>query len=230
MEQERSLSPAGIEAYLVARPRRLRWLEWLSGRRYRVSKFSDRSTPLVVTAHQARDAGRAREFSVAIEQDWALTPPECREAYDEILFRAPGLVIVQLRRKNLCGCLGHRHVIVKEAPFAEPHEAFAGAGVGELDIAYDRIGGWQSLPLSDIALDARFLEGSRLEDFHARQFRLRALSVLLHEIHHLVFPQESESAVRARSLKFYHDALASYVERTSATLSFTIDRSFSRLG
>jgi hypothetical protein len=184
----------------------------------------------VVTAHQTRDARRAREISLAIELDWASAPPECRETYDEILFRAPSLVIVQLRRKNLCGCLGHRHVNVKEAPFAEPHEAFAGATVGELDIAYDRIGTWQSLPLSDMALDAKFLEGSRLEDFRARQFRLRALSVLLHEIHHLVSPQESESAVRERSLKFYHDALASYVESVSRTLSFTMDRSFSRLG
>jgi hypothetical protein len=36
--------------------------------------------------------------------------------------------------------------------------------------------------------------------------------------------------VRQRSLGFYHDALASYVENAMATLSFTIDRSFSRLG
>jgi len=69
-----------------------------------------------------------------------------------------------------------------------------------------------------------------LEEFHARQFRLRMLSVLLHETNHLVAPDEPETSVRERSLAFYHDALASYVENTIAMLSLTIDRSFSRLG
>ncbi len=230
MHHDGVLSPSGIEAYLAARPRWVRWPEWLSGRRYRLTRLGDRSAPLVAIAHQLRDASRARTLALALEQDWVLAPAECREVYDEILLRAPGIVVVQLRRKNLCGCLGHRHVVVKERPFAEAHEAFGGAGVGELDLAYDRIATWQSLPLSDGALDARFLEGTRLEDFHARQFRLRALSVLLHEINHLVSPQEPESSVRERSLRFYHDALAHYVQNTISTLSLTIDRSFSRLG
>jgi hypothetical protein len=56
------------------------------------------------------------------------------------------------------------------------------------------------------------------------------LSVVLHETNHLVFPHEPESSVRGRSLGFYRDALASYVEGAMATMSFTIDRSFSRFG
>jgi hypothetical protein len=195
-----------------------------------MARLGDRPEPRVVVAHSFRDAARARQIQFAVEQDWAQTPSHCREAYDEILFKAPGIVVVQLRRTNVCGCLGHRHVVVKEAPFAESHEAFGGESCGELDIAYERVKTWQAMPLMDTALDARFLEGSRLEEFHIEQFRLRLLSVLLHEMNHLVFPHEPEASVRERSMAFYRDALAHYVENTLGTLSLTIDRSFSRFG
>jgi hypothetical protein len=230
MEKDNLPTPGAVETYLRSLPRRIRWRLWLSGRRYLTTRFLDRTAPLVVIAHSFRDASRAAQLALAIEQDWFLAPAASREAYEEILFKAPGLVIVQLRRKNLCGCLGHRHVLVNELPFVVAHEAFRAAGTGEMDIAYDRIGTWAALPISDGALDARFLAGSRLEEFHAEQFRLRVLSVLLHEINHLVFPQEPESSVRERSLAFYREALAHYVERTISTMSFTIDRSFSRFG
>lgn len=230
MESEQFLSPAAVEEYLRSLPRWVRWRRWASGRRYRVTLFSDRPGPLIVIAHSFRDAAMAQQLAHAVEQDWPAVPERYREAYQEILGKAPGLIVVQLRRRNVCGCLGHRHIVVKETTFAEPHDAFGGARVGEMDIAYERIETWHALPLSDTALDARFREGSRLEEFRAQQFRLRMLSVLLHETNHLVFPGEEESAVRQRSLGFYHDALASYVEDAVASLSLTIDRSFSRLG
>jgi hypothetical protein len=230
MENPYFPSPASVEEYLGALPRWTHLRQWASGRRYRVARFADRARPLVIVAHSFRDAARARQLALAVEQDWAGVPNRCREAYDEILFKAPGLIVVQLRRKNVCGCLGHRHLVVKEPPFAESHEAFGGARVGEMDLAYERVETWQALPLSDTALDTKFLEGPRLKEFHAQQFRLRLLSVLLHETNHLVTPDEPETSVRERSLGFYRDALASYVESAIATLSLTIDRSFSRLG
>jgi hypothetical protein len=165
----------------------------------------------------------------AVERDWAEAPPECREAYGEILEDSPKLVIIQFRRTNICGCLGHRHVIVKEPPFAEPHEALGGDPAGELDIAYERVERWLALPLTDMALDAQFVAGSRLREFQAERLRLQFLSILLHEINHMVRPQEPEVSIRARSLAFYRDALAKYVADTKASLSLTIDRSFSRL-
>jgi hypothetical protein len=165
----------------------------------------------------------------ALEHNWAEVPGQCREPYDEILFRAPQLIVIQLHRTNVCGCLGHRHVVVREAPFAMPHEAFGGDQAGEMDIAFERVKTWQALPLSETALDAKFLEGSRLEEFHAAQFRLRLLSIVLHETNHLVQPREPETSVRERSLAFYREALAAYTENAIATLSLTIDRSFSRL-
>lgn len=224
------VSDSAIDDYLRARPRWIRWREWALGRRYRVSRFQDRPRPLVVVAHSFRDAASAAQLTLAAEQDWTQVPSRYRDAYDEILFKAPEIVVVQLRRTNVCGCLGHRHVVVKEAPFAESHEAFGGAICGEVDIAYERVEAWKALPLMDTALDTKFLEGSRLEEFHAEQLRLRLLSVLLHETNHLVFPQEPETSVRERSLAFYRDALAHYVENAMGTLSFTIDRSFSRFG
>jgi hypothetical protein len=219
-----------IESYLASRPRAARWLEWLAGRRYRLAVFPDRPLPVVVVAHRGHNPARAEQVARAIEHDWAETPAHCREAYEEILAHAPGLIVVQLRRKNLCGCLGHRHILVKEAPFCEPHDAFGDAAVGEMDIAFDRVESWLALPLMDTALDTQFIAGSRRKEFHNQQLRFRLLSILLHETHHMVAPQATESAVRERSLAFYREALANYVEIARASLSFTIDRSFSRLG
>ena len=234
MELSQTLSPAAIDDYLQSRPRWVRWSGWVRGRKYRITRFPDRPEPLVVIAHQAYagfgDAWAARQIALAIEQDWAAAPAHCREAFDEMLLAAPGIVVIQLRRKNLCGCLGHRHVLVKERPFAEAHQAFQGAGVGEMDIAYQRVETWQALPLSDTALDTKFLDGSRQVEFRGKQFRLKLLSILLHEINHLVSPREPENSVRKRSLTFYHDSLGHYVDDAIATLSLTIDRSFSRFG
>lgn len=230
MTTEYSLSSAAILEYLHSRPRWVRWQEWLRGRRYLSTRFGDRSRPVVIVAHSSRDGRAARQVSLALEQDWVEAPQNGRNVYDEILFCAPGLIVIQLRQNNLCGCLGHRHPAVREAPFAESHDAFGGAAVGELDIAYKRVETWQALPLSDTALDAKFLEGSRLDEFHKKQFRLKLLSIVLHEINHLVTPQVAESIIRERSMAFYHDSVGNYVENAVGTLSLTIDRSFSRLG
>jgi hypothetical protein len=233
-----ALQPAAILDYLDSRPRFIRWHDQLRGRRYRVAKLSrvaealpgDGPAPLlVVIAHRWRDTTVARRMQQGLEEDWPSVPLVYREAYQTILASAPGLIVLDLRRNNRCGCLGHRHPIVREQPFSEPHEMFCGAAIGEVDIAWRRVEAWPALPLQDTALDARFFEGSRLDDFRSRQFRLRLLSVFLHETNHLVFPGEAEDSVRARSLNFYRDALSSYVEEACHTLSFTIDRSFSRM-
>lgn len=229
MDCGHTISAALIQEYLHSRRRLVRSIEWLAGRRYRLARFGDRRTPLLVIAHSVRDSRTSRQVALAAERDWLEVPGTCHEAYDEILFRAPDMIVVQLRRRNLCGCLGHRHVFVREAPFAEPHEAFGGAAIGEMDIAWQRVETWQALPLTDTAFDTKFLEGSRQVEFRAQQFRLKILSIILHEINHLVSGQEPESSIRERSLGFYREALTHYMEETMASLSLTIDRSFSRL-
>jgi hypothetical protein len=228
MVQEPSVIPDAVKAYLHSRPRWIRWREWLVGRRYAFAAFPDRPKPLVVVAYSHRDSVKALEMVRAVKQGWAEAPQQCRDAYEEILQDAPKLVIIQFRRTNICGCLGHRHVVVKEQPFAEPHDALGGDPAGELDIAYQRVESWLALPLMDIALDAQFVAGSRLREFQAERLRLQFLSILLHEINHMVCSQEPEASVRERSLAFYRDALAQYVEDAKASLSLTIDRSFSR--
>jgi len=219
-----------VESYLQSRPRAARWIEWLAGRRYRLAAFPDRPQPVVVIAQRDRRPASAEQVARAVELDWIQTPPVCRNAYQEILNNAPGLIVVQLRRRNVCGCLGHRHVLVKEIPFAERHDAFGDAAVGEMDIAFERVESWLAQPLMDTALDTQFIAGSRLKEFRSQQLRFRLLSIVLHEIHHMVAPKATEDVVRDRSLTFYREALAHYVETARATMSFTIDRSFSRLG
>jgi len=219
-----------VAEYLSSRPWMARWLESLAGRRYRLAAFPDRVLPAVVVAHRRGDPARARQVVHAVEQNWIEAPTGARQAYEEILQHAPGLIVVQLRRTNLCGCLGHRHVLVKEAPFSEPHDAFGDATVGEMDIAFERVEKWLAQPLMDTALDTQFIAGSRLKEFHHQQLRFRLLSVLLHEIHHMVAPQVPEQVVREASLNFYRESLVNYVNIARASLSLTIDRSFSRLG
>ncbi len=230
MGARQTLSAAVISDYLHSRPRLTRWREWTGGRRYLLTRYSDRPHPLLVIAHVFRDAPMARQLSLAVEQDWAEAPPACHEAYDKILSRTCGLVVVQLRRENVCACLGHRHLAVRERPFAELHDVFRGMQIGEIDIAWRAVSRWQALPLTDTAMDTKFLEGSRLDEFHKKQLRLKLLSVLLHETHHLTYPEEPETAIRERSLAFYRETMTSYVENAVASLSLTIDRSFSRLG
>lgn len=220
-----------IKSYLDLRPRHIRTLEWLRGRRYLVVQFLRfGASPIdVVIAHHRRDSPAARKLALALESDWLAVPAPIREAYEGTLSCAPATAVVDLRRTNRCGCLGHRHPVVREEPFAEPHEYLGGRLPGEMDIAWQRVEAWPALPLEEAALDARFFEGSRLDEFRARQFRLRLLSVFLHETHHIAFPHDPEESVRQRSLTFYRDALHAYVDEACATLSFTIDRSFSRM-
>lgn len=222
-----------VRGYLDSRPELVRWRERLLGRRYLLTQFQarpdDRPGPVVVVAHSFRDAVAARWIVATIEQEWPSVPAACREAYDEILLLAPEIVVVQLRRQNLCGCLAHRHVLVREPAFAEPHECLGNAAVGEMDIAYRRVQAWTALPLTDTAFEARFVEGSRHEEFRRLQLRLKLLAIVLHETNHLVFPRESEHTVRERSMSFYRASLIHLVEQSASTLSLTIDRSFSRL-
>lgn len=225
-----AVSAAAISDYLDSRPLVLRWQDWMRRRRYFLTHFSDRAHPLLVIAYSRRDAAMARQAPIAIEQDWAEAPPSCREAYDAILADTCRLIIVQIRRENVCACLGHRHPAVRERPFAEMHDVFGGVRMGEIDVAWRAVSRWQAQPISDTAMDTKFLEGSRLEAFHKKQFRLKLLSVILHEIHHLTCPEEPENEIREHSISFYHEALASYVESAMASLSLTIDRSFSRFG
>ena len=221
-----------VERFLRSLPTHRRVLDWLRGRRYLLAKLPTRQENPLVVAHSVRDSGVAAEIRLALEHDWLATPPDCRKVYEDILAAVPGVVVVQLRRDNVCGCLGHRHMRVNERLFSEHFNGsdLRGQHVGEVDIAHEHIAAWEPWPLMNTALDSKFLPGSRLDAFRRRQFRLRLLSVVLHEANHLARPSEPESQVHARSTNFYREALASYFDSSFDTLSFTLDRSYSRLG
>jgi hypothetical protein len=221
-----------LNDYLAGRPRLTRVLVWLRGRRYLIAELirEPASSPLAVAiAHQRADTFHARRVALALAADWPAVPASCHEAYDAVLAGAPDIIVLDLRRRNRCGCLGHRHPVVREEPFRLTHEGIGAGTIGEIDIAWQRVEAWPALPLEETALDARFFEGTRLDEFHDRQARLRLLSVFLHETNHLVHPHEPEESVRSRSVTFYRDALSHYVEEACATMAFTIDRSFSRM-
>ncbi len=59
-----------VERFLASRPRTVRWLEWLAGRRYRLAAFPDRERPVVVIASRERSSARAEQVAHAIEHDW----------------------------------------------------------------------------------------------------------------------------------------------------------------
>src|SRR5262245_6607399 len=100
MSADHALTPAAIADYLQSRSRRVRWIDWLRGRKYHSTRFLDRPEPLVVVAHRSHagfgDAKAAHRIALAIEQDWLAAPSPSRESFAEILDAAPGLIVIQL--------------------------------------------------------------------------------------------------------------------------------------
>ena len=83
----------------------------------------------------------------------------------------------------------------------------SGVRTGEMDLAFDAIREWEPLPLSHLALPPE----AETREMSALQWQLALLAVFLHELHHLVHPEELESAVRRRSQQFYADALSHFI-------------------
>src|SRR4029077_4245071 len=123
--------------YIDSRPAVLRWRDRLIGRRYQLAWFPARAGasadtrpgPVVVIAHSFLDATPAYRIAATVEQDWPQIPANYSLAYDEILQLAPQIIVVQLRKTNLCGCLAHRHLFVREPAFTEAHESLGNATV-----------------------------------------------------------------------------------------------------
>ncbi|MGH9343243.1 MAG: hypothetical protein ACRD19_05720, partial [Terriglobia bacterium] len=70
MDPGQAISAAAVLEYLHSRSRWIRWIEWARGRRYLLTRYGDRSRPLVAIAHSFRDARVARQTSLCLEQDW----------------------------------------------------------------------------------------------------------------------------------------------------------------
>ena len=163
--------------------------------------------PLVLISYVRSDRAGMADFRLAIEETWPALPEHYRCRYYEVLAQTPSFVVVELRRKNVCTCLGHHHPRGTESRVMRRLQGLSGVRTGELDLAYEAIREWEPQPLSHMALP---IEPGHPE-LRGFQYQLALLTVFLHELHHLVAPQDSEFAVRGKSQKFYDDLLAHFI-------------------
>ncbi|MBL8213311.1 MAG: hypothetical protein JNK87_21515 [Bryobacterales bacterium] len=177
-----------------------RFLERLRGREQTLVR-GPREWPLLLLSYPPKGRAVAAEIGDA----WLHTLPALRSAvavsYREMLRGLPPMVVVILRDRNVCSCLGHHHPSGTESRLTRRLAADSGGTVGEIDLAWEAIRQWQPNPLS--ALAAAVAEPS----FNRLQFRTAMLTVLLHELEHLAHPDHREAAVRGTSDGFYREVL-----------------------
>ena len=185
-----------------------RLLERLRGRVQRLVR-AGADMPLLLVSYPRGAEGVAREIEAAYAHTWPRLSTEARAPYEKLLPLLPALVVVLLRPRNLCDCLGHRHPRGAESRLTRRLAAELGSSVAEIDLAYEAIRAWQPQPLSSMAAGEL---GRRLEDIH---FQAAVLAVLLHELEHLAIPLSAEKETRARSNWFYARVMQELVAEES---------------
>jgi hypothetical protein len=173
-----------------------RFMERARGREQRLVRGSIPG-PLLLLSYPRGQAEAALEVESAYAHLLPSLPHAIRSTYEHVLQRMPALVVVLLRPTNLCGCLGHHHVKGTESRLTRRLRADLGDSVGEVDLAWEAIRGWQPMPLSAMAAEAT---GEQIGQLH---FGAALLAVLLHEMEHLAFPERAEREVRTSSNEFY---------------------------
>jgi len=165
--------------------------------------------PLLLISCAKADLAGVDRLRQSVEETWLTLPENYRERYAAILEQAPPLVVVLLRRRNICGCLGHHHPPGSESRLVRRLRGLSGVRTGEIDLAFEAIREWEPSPLSQPAL----VSAADTAEMTSFRYQLALLTVFLHELHHLVASQEPEAVVRSRSQKFYGDVLADFVSR-----------------
>ncbi len=169
--------------------------------------------PLVVASYPRGNYGFAASLQSALGPTFRSISPDTREAYRDVLARVPSLVVVVLRARNRCTCLGHHHFPGTEGRLARRLSADVGRQVGEIDLAVEAIRRWEPLPLSGLAV----AEGWELAAHPSRaeleyeRFHTALLSIFLHELEHLAYPDRPEAEIRLRSNEFYLAAVREFV-------------------
>lgn len=179
--------------------------------------------PLVLARYPRGRARLADSLREAVASTFPSLPAALRSVYRDALALATPVVIADLRRRNVCDCLGHHHPPASHSGFARAFAAETGRKVGEIDLAIDSIRDWKPLPLSGLAAEAWVPECDRVSkaEFAQARFHAALLAVFLHELEHLAFPERPERQVRERSNQFYVDALRAQLSRDFG-LSFGI--------
>jgi hypothetical protein len=167
--------------------------------------------PLVVASYPRGSYSFAISLQSALGSTFRSIHPELRETYQGVFQGAPSLVVVILRARNRCTCLGHHHLTGTESRLARRLSADTGRHVGEIDLAVEGIRQWQPLPLSSLAVASAdgTNQAAQAELEHWR-FHAALLTVFLHEMEHLTFPERPEPEVRLRSNEFYRGALRQF--------------------
>lgn len=171
-------------------------VERIRGREQRLVRAAEHMPLLLLSYPRGRS-----DIAAEVEAAWARTfrslGAAVREPYERLFRSLPPVVVVLLRPRNLCGCLGHHHPRGTESKITRRLAADLGSALGEIDLAYESIRDWQPQPLSSMAAGEL---GPRLGELH---FQAALLAVLLHELEHLARPEERERHVRLRSDRFY---------------------------
>jgi len=184
-------------------------LERLRGREQRLVRASA-EMPLLLLSYPRGGRAVAHEIEVAYAHTWLRLAPETRAPYQPILLALPALVVVLLRPRNLCDCLGHRHPRGAESRQTRRLASELGSAVAEIDLAYEAIRRWQPQPLSAMAASQL---GQGFEGLH---FQAAVLAVLLHEFEHLAIPDSAEAETRRRSNWLYGRVMQELVEEAGA--------------
>ena len=165
--------------------------------------------PLILASYPRGRSRFARSLSAALRITWPSLPASLRASYAEIFDRAPSLVVVELRRRNACGCLGHHHPSLAQSALARRLAAETSGEVGEIDLAVEAIRSWAPLPLSSLAAE-QYVPPADAEcrrSYARLRFHVALLSVFLHELEHVAFPERPEHEVRRHSDELYQQSL-----------------------
>jgi len=157
--------------------------------------------PLLLLSFPGGERHIAEELRAAWLNTLPLLQSPAAEPYLRMLRELPPVVVVLLRRRNVCTCLGHHHPRGTESRLTRSLVGDSGEEVGEIDLAWEAIRNWRPHPLATLALQ----DHPSFEELH---FRTALLTVLVHELEHLAHPDHEENAVRRSSDEFYASVLA----------------------
>lgn len=165
--------------------------------------------PLLLVSFPRGQRYAAHELEVAYCHTLPRLRPETLAPYVPVLAALPTIIVIVLRARNLCGCLGHNHPVGAHSRLARRLASDLASPVGEMDLAYQGIREWKPQPLSSMALGEL---GGRQRAFH---MQAAMLAVLLHELEHMAFPERSEQEIRHHSDALYAAAMEQLVMEES---------------
>ena len=202
------MAPVLMRRHFSIHPRGLlrEMVHWIRGREQMLVRAGE-ELPLVVISYPRGDLAFAEALQGALCRTYRLLSTETRQRYTPMLPHLPSLVVVVLRAHNPCTCLGHHHPPGTEGRMARRLSSDTGLRVGEIDLAVEAIRRWEPMPLAALAAQPAEADRQELEEF---RFHIALLSVFLHELEHLAFPERQEQEVRKRSTEFYAASLREF--------------------